>query len=323
MKGSARFAWTSALPFAFLLARAAHATDVSNELSAGALSSSSSRGNFPFLSDRLGASVDVNEALSFSGDLTYTRYFHSRGAPAENIFQLVAASDYMPDDHLSFGIDVRGSPTSTASTTDPTTGTGYKYKSASLGGGLSAEYDTAGDSDLETIADAYVGLTGYRTTQRPRSKTEAPNGMDGMDRTLASLLQWRASLGVTEQLFRSTEVGLTGTYYIYSEDPANRGYDGVSIWAREGVTEGMPLEPLRWAIRPSVRHKFGPLKLGAYVHYGRYVDDDGYMIVAALKGQLKVSEAVRLWVQVGFQRDSAYGEILSIPWGSVGARVML
>jgi hypothetical protein len=315
MKGSARFAWTSALLFAFPPARTALATDVSNEFSAGAISSSTSRGSSPFISDRLGASVDASEALSFSGDLTYTRYFHSHGAAAENIFQLVAASDYMPDDHLSFGIDLRGSPTSTASSTDPTTGARYSYKSASLGGGISAEYDTAGDSNVETIADTYLGLTGYRTTQGPKGTKEA--------RSASSLLQWRASLGVTEQLWRDTEVGLTGTYYLYSEDPANRGYDGPSIWGREGVSEGVPLEPLRWAIRPSVRQRFGPVKVGAYFHYGRYVDDGGYMIVAALKGALKVSDAFRLWVQVGLQRDNAYGEVLSIPWGSVGARVML
>jgi hypothetical protein len=320
MKGSARFTCTLALLFASLPARTAAATDVSDELSAGALSSSSSRGNSPFLSDRLGASIDASEALSFSTDLTYTRYFHSHGVASENIFQLAAASDYMPNDHLSFGIDVRGSPTSTASTVDSATGTKYSYRSSSLGGGLSAEYDTAGDGDAETVADTYLGLTGYRTTQRSRESKGAPNVVVG---TPTSLLQWRASLGVTEELWRVTEVGLTGTYYLYSEDPSGGGYEGPSVWGRGGVSEGVPLEPLRWAIRPSVRQKFGPLKVGAYVQYGRYVADEGYMVVAALKGQLRLSDAVRLWAQFGLQLDGAYGETLSIPWGSVGVRVML
>jgi hypothetical protein len=89
------------------------------------------------------------------------------------------------------------------------------------------------------------------------------------------------------------------------------------------VSEGVPLEPLRWAIRPSVRQKLGPWKLGAYVHYGRYVGDEGYTAVVALKVQLKASALFRLWMQLGFQHDGAYGETLSIPWGSLGARVML
>src|SRR5215471_1844950 len=159
MKSGGRFACTTALLFASLHARPALASDVSNELSAGALSSSTSRGSAPFLSDRLGGSVDTSEALSFSGDLTYTRYFHSPGAPGENIFQLAAAGDYTPDDHLSFGADLRGSPTST---------------------------------------DAYLGLTGYRTTQKAHSK-QAPSMLIG---TPSSLLQYRASVGVTEQLWQ-------------------------------------------------------------------------------------------------------------------------
>lgn len=320
MKSGARFACASALLFASTRARPALASDVSNELSAGALWSSTSHGSSPFLSDRLGGSVDTSDALSFSGDLTYTRYFHSHGASGENIFQLAAAGDYTPDDHLSFGVDLRGSPTSTASTTDPTSGARYSYRSSSLGGGLSAEYDTAGEGDVETIADAYLGLTGYRTTQHARSSKQAQSVLIG---TPSSLLQYRASVGVTEQLWRDTEIGLTGTYYLYSEDPIDTGYDGPSIWGRGGVSEGVPLEPLRWAIRPSVRQKLGPWKVGAYVHYGRYVGDEGYTAVVALKVQLKASDLFRLWMQLGYQHDGAYGETLSIPWGSIGARVML
>jgi len=74
MRSSAR--WLAS-GFALLLAsaapRVALATDVSDELSAGAVGSSGLRGAAPFVSDRLGGAFDVNDALSFSADATFTR----------------------------------------------------------------------------------------------------------------------------------------------------------------------------------------------------------------------------------------------------------
>ncbi len=297
------------------------ASDVSDELSAGALSSSSARGSSPFLSDRLGGAVDATDALTVSADATFTRYFKSKGASAEGIWQLAAATDYSPNDHLSFGADVRGSPSSTASVAGATAGAKEAYRSSLIGGGLSAEYDTAGDGNAESIADGYFGLTAFRTTQRSRAAKGAPMVLVT---TPSSLLQWRASLGFTEVLWQNTEACLTGTYYLYSADPVDTGYYGPSVLGRGGVSEGVPLEPLRWALRPGIRQRLGPVRLGAYVQYGRYVGDAGYSLMTAVKATLKASEAVRLWAQVGFQRDGdATGESLSVPWGSFGVRVML
>jgi hypothetical protein len=302
------------------LARAALATDVSDELSAGALSSSSARGSSPFVSDRLGGALDATDSLALSVDATFTRYFKAKGASAESIFQLDAAADYSPDDHWSFGADVRGSPPSTVTAPDAT-GAEYRYRSSLVGGGLSAEYDTAGEGDFETIGDAYLGLTSFRTTQRAKATRASPTPPAA---TPSSLLQWRLSLGVTEVLWQDTEAGLTGTYYAYSDDPVDTGYNGPSVLGRGGVGDGVPLEPLRWALRPSVRQRIGPVKLSAYVQYGRYVEDAGFSVMTALKAQWKVTEAFRIWGQFGFQRDGdRAGESLSIPWGSVGARVML
>ncbi|HEX4336777.1 MAG TPA: hypothetical protein VH062_12745 [Polyangiaceae bacterium] len=301
--------------------RTAFATDVSDELSAGALSSSSARGSSPFVSDKVGGAIDASDKLDVSADATFTRYFKSKGASAENILQLAAATDFSPNEHLSFGADVRGSPPSSASVAGATTGTRDTYRSSLIGGGLSAEYDTAGDGDAESIADGYVGLTSFHTTQRSRAAKRTPSVLVA---TPSSLLQWRASLGFTEILWRNTEAGLTGTYYLYSADPVDTGYYGPSVLGRGGVSEGVPLEPLRWALRPTVRQRIGPVRLTAYVQYGRYVDNAGYSVLTAVKATLKVSDPVRLWAQFGFQRDGdSTGESLSVPWGSVGVRVML
>ena len=95
------------------------------------------------------------------------------------------------------------------------------------------------------------------------------------------------------------------------------------MFGRGGVSEGAPLEPLRWSLRPGLRQRFGMLRLGAYVQYGRFVDDAGFSFVTALKAQVKVSNPVRLWAQIGYQRDAGAGESLTIPWGSLGVRVVL
>jgi hypothetical protein len=300
------------LLLASIAPRAALATDVSDELSAGALGGSGLRGASPFVSDRFGGAFDASDALSFSADATFTRYFHSKDANGENILQLAAASDYSPDDHWSFGADIRGSPQSTAKVEDPTNGT-VRYRSSLFGGGASVEYDTAGDGPIETIADSYLGLTDFRTTMPSKTMKRSPE----------SLLQWRMSLGLTEVLWKDTEAGLTGTYYLYSDDPVGSGYAGASVFGRGGVSEGAPLEPLRWSLRPGLRQRFGALRLGAYVQYGRFVDDAGYSFVTALKAQVKASDAVRLWAQIGYQRDAGAGESLTIPWGSLGVRVIL
>jgi hypothetical protein len=321
--GATWFAIGSALLLAWTAPRVARATDVSDELSAGALGSGGLGRAAPFVSDRLGGAFDVNEALSFSADATFTRYFQAKDAYGENILQLDAASDYSFDDHWSIGADIRGSPPSTAKVPDPVDSTKTdRYRSSLLGGGASVEYDTAGEGPLETIADSYLGLTAFRTTQLgqvvPTERGQA------VKHTPSSLLQWRGSLGVTEVLWQDTEAGLTGTYYLYSDDPVGSGYEGPSVFGRGGVSEGAPLEPLRWSLRATVHQRFGVLRLGAYVQYGRFVGDTGFSAVAALKAQLKASDDLRLWAQFGFQRDGAEGESsLSIPWGSIGVRVFL
>ncbi len=289
----------------------ASAIDVSDELTAGALSSNLQRSTSPYLSDRLGTGADATKALSLSADGTYTRYFRANHVPGENIFQFLGAADYEISDHLSFGLDLRGSPPSTAVT--PTATGSVKSRTSLVGAGASAEYDTAGDGDFETIAESYVGLTSYSTTQKARSSTKG---------SPSSLLQWRASLGVTEIFFRETEGRVFASYYAYSTDPGGTGYFGASVFGREAVGEGLPLEPLRWSLRPSVEQRLGPVKLIGFFQYGHYVDELGWNVAVGLKAQVKVNDAWRVWASINFQRDvESTGENLSIPWGALGARV--
>jgi hypothetical protein len=54
------------------------------------------------------------------------------------------------------------------------------------------------------------------------------------------------------------------------------------------------------------------------------VGDTGSSLIAGLKAQLKVSDAVKLWASLDLQRDEdPSGEVLTIPWGTLGVRVNL
>jgi len=89
------------------------------------------------------------------------------------------------------------------------------------------------------------------------------------------------------------------------------------------VSEGVPLEPLRWSLRPNVRQRFGTVRVGAYFQYGRYVDSTGWNAIVGLKGQIKISSEWRIWASANLQRDAeSTGERLLIPWASIGARVI-
>ena len=308
-----------------LFGASARAHDVSDELTVGALASNQSRGSEPYLSDRLGVAGDASDTVTLSVDGTFTRYFKEKKLPAENIYQLAAAVDWEASEHVALGLDGRVSPPSTA-VTRATSGAGastadvlVRSRTSLLAAEASAEYDTAGDGPTESILDGALSLASYSTTQTAR-RAAAP--AIRTKATPSALAQWRASVGFTEVLHDDTEAELSGSYYLYSTDPTGTGYFGASVFGRESVSDGLPLEPLRFAVRPAVRQRFGVVKLSAFFQYGRYVDSEGWNALAGVKSQVKVGADWKLWLAVNVQRDAlASSEILWIPWGSVGARL--
>src|SRR5215831_7407683 len=100
--------WRASLLSALFVAglpRDVRADDVSDELTAGILRSTTQRTSSPYLSNRLGGSIDASDKLSLSLDARVTRYFKTSRQPGENIYEIVAAGDYAPNDHWSFGLD--------------------------------------------------------------------------------------------------------------------------------------------------------------------------------------------------------------------------
>lgn len=293
-----------------------------DELTVGSLGATPAAPAAPYFSNRLSGSIDASEAWSFRLDTILTRYSRTPDRSADNIFQFVLGGTWEPDDHVSIDVDGNISPPSTTTILAPATATTpagrYKERTSSLGAVISAGYDTAGDSNLESAIDLTGGVASYATTQRQRA-TVAGRRVAGPS-TSAALLQWRAAIGVTETLFRDTDVGLVGTYYAYSTDPTDTGYYGAQVFGRGAVMDGIPLEPLRYSVRPIVVQRFGDLQLRASFQYGEHVDGAGYDVFGGLKGQYRFSHAVKVWIAGYHGRDidgSGVGE--NIDWGTVGA----
>jgi hypothetical protein len=296
--------------------------NAADELTVGSLGATSAAPAAPYFSNRLSGSVDASETVSFRIDTILTHYSRTPDRSADNIFQLVLGGTWEPDDHLSIDVDGNISPPSTTTQLTPATaGTPegrYKERTSSGGAVISGAYDTAGESDLESAIDLTAGVTSYSTTQRQRTGVVGAR-VSGPSAS-AALVQWRGAVGVTETLFRNSDVGLVGTYYLYSADPTDTGYYGAQVFGRGAIMDGIPLEPLRYSVRPIFVQRFGDLQLRASFQYGEHVDGAGYGMFGGLKGQYRFSHAVKVWIAGYHGREidgSGSGE--NIDWGSVGA----
>jgi hypothetical protein len=198
-------------------------------------------------------------------------------------------------------------------------------KTSTLGFDLGAEYDTAGDTNAESAIGLSLGATSYSTTQAVRQRKNtmlmgAPPPMFGMAEE-ASLIQWRADANFTETLYENTDIGLSGTYYIYNRDTAQSGYYGEAVFGRL-IGDGIPIAPLQYAIRPSLTHRFGALQLRGYVQYAAYRSDEGSSFVVGLKTQYKFSSALRVWLGANVQRDRVSAGDLNMLSASAGLRLV-
>jgi hypothetical protein len=266
--------------------------------------------------------VDFSDATSLHLDTIFTHYGRTEDSAADNILQFILGGTWEPNDHVAIDVDGSISPPST--TTAPAAASPglpagrYKERTSSLGALVSAEYDTAGESNLESAVDLTAGVTKYSTTQRRRSGV-AGSRVSGPAQG-AALAQWKMALGVTETLCEDTDLGVTGTYYLYSADPTDSGYYGAAVFGRGATAiDGIPLEPLRYAIRPSVVQRFGDLQVRASFQYGGHVDGAGYGVLGGVKIQYRIMRPLKVWV-LGYHEHEIDGAGVgeNIDWGSLG-----
>jgi hypothetical protein len=212
--------------------------------------------------------------------------------------------------------------------------------SSNLSAEFLATYDTAGFSDLEWSFTGAVALSRFETNQhidgaRRQNGTSLSNAelrdlcssptatcssyltaIDGLSDELRSA---RFSLSAIATVATDTDLGLSGDYYAYFDDPANVGIFSIATIGRFGA--GAPIAPLRFLVRPEVTRRIGPLSLRLWVQAGEYVAGVGQGTAGiGAKVQYRFTHALRMWITATGQRDvGAAGDISRSGWLSLGA----
>lgn len=220
-------------------------------------------------------------------------------------------------------------------------------RSSSAGALLAATWDTAGDSDAETAIDLGAGLEHFSSEQRleaPRDRQtgatvtldelvnscrlfpgRCPRALVGallLSRRAVPVLlnQFALRAGVIETLWRDTDLGLSGAWYLYDRDPTEVGYFGLAAAGRGGSPGAIPIAPLLWSVRPSATRRLGAWTLRLELQHGVYASDEGRFDALAARVQVRFTRAFRMWVAAGGQRDVDYaGAVTSVRSASLGA----
>jgi hypothetical protein len=337
---------------ALLTARIAGASDISDEVSAGTSFPAAHDPKTSFISDRLAGSWDASEKLALSLDAIWTRYDSHTGVAPDDVFNFLLAADWEATEHWSLGAELHGSPRSTAKQGIPIrfgqpiqTGRAVvAAESASYGGSISAEYDTAGDSDFESNVALDFGVTEYAATQHLTAiKTAAGQRLNvaqirefcalhacgrplrtAVEGNVSSPLQARATLDVTETLVQNTDLGFTGNYYLYSSAPGDTGYYQLTSLGRVLMGDGFPFEPPRYSIRGTLVERIGGARLSGFSQYARYASENGYALLFGAKFQITPADTLKTWLFADLQRDVPESAKPFITlWGGVGARLSL
>lgn len=321
------------------VAAAAHASGVTNELSATATETSETNPRGSTLSDALNASFDLSDAWDLNLGAMITGQGQTAaqeqggfGSSGSAITSFTLGADLEITGSWSAGARVIWSPESTqfTGTQVPITAGGaqanalLRSTTSQLEGAFDVSYDTAGDSALEWSFSG--GLTvGHLATDQQITRVRTASGAATpqqirdacLGRTarcpralLAALRAQRVSLdserlsaSATAIVAQDTDVTLLGDLYLYDEDPAQVGYFSVASAGRVG--NGLPLAPLRFLLRPEVTHRWGAFSAKAWVQAGQYVAGVGQGTAGVgLKLQYRFTKAFRLWATGSGQRDT-------------------
>jgi hypothetical protein len=317
----------------------------SDQLSVGLAPSSPSIPRTGFISDKLLGSNELSSSLALIYSAAVTR---DLGAPPSagsrfpdrggTIIRLGAGTEWQASRHWALIPMMSGSPPSTTRTSTaipfqdatgmPTNLAGdLQVKSSSVGGELSAEFDTLDAWGPELVVTSTGGLLNYWSTQRLlklqlandsvvtpaalaqqcQSQGCSPEVHSLLGKQSPSLLQAYLELDVTG-IIRRTQLGVSGTAFVYSHDPAQFGFFGVAAFARgPSIGEGVPLAPLRFSVQGHVTQKVGRFRLAATAEAGDYVDSEGSTLSVSAKPSFDVTARARLWATGTWQRDRLSG----------------
>jgi hypothetical protein len=341
-----------------LLAAAAHASSVTDELG---VNSSQVTGNNPrtgYLSDSLNASFDLSDQWALNAGILLT--LESRtpaaargafGTSASTVASLNAGVDWSANDNWTLGTIFDVSPQSTmyAGTQVQVTAAGddanalLRSTTSSWDGSFDLSYDTAGESNLEwsfsaDYTRAHLGtdqaITRVRTAKGVDSTTQSIRDYCATHKcprelllalrpqTGVSLDSNKISLGATATVFRNTDLTLVGDYYGYDQDPAAVGYFSVASVGRVG--QGVPIAPLQYLIRAEMVQRIGGFSARLWLQGGKYEEGTGENTKGlGLKLQYKFNKAWRAWATLSGQSDVGVQCAPLTAGGSASAQCMV
>lgn len=335
-------------------AAAAHAGptgSASNELSGSSSSAPGYTTSFRTVSDAVMASLDLSEqwSVTFGAMLTVEGpQPPAAGSPFETkagaVPWFTAGVDYDLGDHWTFGATLDASPSTTRriptqlvlTTTGPRGAVIQvpidallRSANSSLAGGLSAGWDSAGDSDLE------LGFTASATASHLSSDQALEKLQREIDGTvvtreqaialcnaapkscprglLATLAQQQYALDAlrlsatgTLTILDDTDVTLGVDGYLYNGDPSNVGYFRVATAGRTSFSggAGVPIAPLTIQGRAEVVQRLGDFSARLFGTAGKYAQDTASRTYGAgLKLQYRFTKEFRLWLSGSGQWD--------------------
>jgi hypothetical protein len=121
-----------------------------------------------------------------------------------------------------------------------------------------------------------------------------------------SLNQFRIGLGAVQPLGQDTDLGLSGAYYAYDQDPAAVGFFTARVTTLHLDTTlgaGMPLAPQRYTIRPQLEHRIGIVSVGFWYQFTQYASAEGYANSIGARIQVTLDRFWKLWLAGSMQFD--------------------
>jgi hypothetical protein len=120
-----------------------------------------------------------------------------------------------------------------------------------------------------------------------------------------SLNQLSVSLAVLQPIGTSTDLGLSGSYYGYDQDPAVAVFFTARANAAAGdsLGAGFPLAPVRWSISPNLAQRFGSWTLAPWYQYLSYASSIGQAHVAGMRVSWRIDQNWTVWVSGSAQWD--------------------
>lgn len=320
-----------------LVAGVARAHDVSLDVGGTFTQRSGNNPRVGALSLGLGGAYDFNDAWTVTGLAVVTRDLATRTAesssPGSTVALLSLGALWLPTDSLMTALAVTGSPpteqrnaTAFTGPAGRTTDVTILSRTWSVGAQWNGVWTTGGFSKWEHTVDLGAGFNRFDVFQRAEvpdtvtgalllrlCETGQGEGCSLVRGASTPLWQGRFTAGYTATLWQDTDVGVEGSYYVYDTPPSSVGYFSLVSLGRE-LGNGVPVLPLRLSVRPSLAHRFGPVRVKLSYQFGLYTEGGGALHVLTARASWKVSTHWRITLSLTAQRDVA-GAAVSNPGG--------